>query len=441
MPQWKSPSWTKEIINLIQLNDDSIQTGIDFNTINWSTIKKAGFKLREQIAGFDKEYGHLLWYPNINYNKPAMHMFMRLWGKVDITWHSAFITNNNISKTPFYEEKNVEYDHMGELINGVSKELGWSGILPISGFNFNIYLGQLATVFSEQFKIKTKVTTPLNLSDIGLEYIFVLNPDLIDEAKKIKFVRITIDTGEVDEHLRPIYENQDIPLNQLVDKSGDLPIMLKKISFVLVSGKEIAFFDFKDIFEQAHESFWKIKQVTLPNGQTTYALSIRSNFGALAVNQTFEIDPTWTSPSAIQSDCGATDIGNLIDGNLGTSGSHFINTHMHYVVFDMGQNYSISRVRCYTDDEVQSHRIYVSEDTSFTDAEIVSTDYCFPDMQNNWTEKAFTAKTGRYIKFELYGTGWCNLVFTYWFSMDFFEFEAYCEAVVEAPPRSYGYIF
>jgi hypothetical protein len=440
MPQWKSPSWTKEIINLIQLNDDSIQTGIDFNSINWSTIKKAGFKLREQIVGFDKEYGHLLWYPNNNYNKPAMHMFMRLWGKVDITWHSAFITNNNILKTPFYEEKNIEYDHMGELINGVSKELGWSGVLTILGFDFNVYLGQLATVFSEQFKIKTKITTPLNLSDLGLEYIFVLNPVLIDEVKKIKSVRITIDTGEVDEHLRPIYESHYIPLNQLVDKTGDLPLMLKKISFVLASGKEIAFFDFKDIFEQAHESFWKIKQITLPSGQMTYALSIRSNFGALAANQTLEIDPTWTSPSAIQSDCGGTDIGKLIDGNTGTHAYHEISSHLHYVVFDMGQNYLISGVRCYVVDDVLTHRIYVSEDTSFSDTEIVSTDHCF-DGGSEWKEKTFTAKTGRYIKFEIYRTGQCFPSSQYfWFYGDFREFEAYCEAVA-AKPRSHGYIF
>lgn len=440
MPQWKSPSWTENITNLVQLNDNSIQTGINFDSINWSTIKKAGFKLREQTAGFDKEYGHLLWYPNNNYNKPAMHMFMRLWGKVDITWHSAFITNNNISKTPFYEEKNVEYDHMGELINGVSKELGWSGILPISGFNFNIYLGQLATVFSEQFKIKTKVTTPLNLSDIGLEYIFVLNHNLIDEVKKIKYVRITIDTGEVDEHLRPIYENQDIPLNQLVDRSGDLPIMLKKMSFVLVSGKEIAFFDFKDIFAQAQESFWEIKQIALPGGQITYALSIRSNFGALAADQTLEIDPTWTSPTAIQGDCGVTDVANLIDGDTSSSGFHFAN-HLHYVIFDLGQNYSVSGVRCYTDLIIQAHRIYVSEDTSFGAEEIVSTDHCFPDMGGDWAQTTFTSKIGRYIKFEIYRSGSCDTSTQVWGLNAFYEFAAYCTAVPSAHPRSHGYIF
>ena len=439
MPQWQSPAWTEKITNVVQLNDNSIQTNIDFNTLNWGTVKKAGFKLREQIAGFNKENGHLLWYPNNDYDKPVIHMFMRLWGKVDTTWHSAFITDDGISKTPFYEEKSIEYTHAGELITGISKELGWSGDLTILCLDFHVYLGQLATVFSEQFKVKTKVTTPLNLSDIGLEYIFVLNPDLTVVAKKIKYVRITIDTGEVDEHLQPIYEDHDISIKRAIDKSGDLPIMLKKISFILTSGKKIAFFDFTDIFEQAHESFWKIKQITLPNGQTSYALSIRSNFGALPINQTLEIDPTWTSPSAIHSDCGVTNIGNLIDGST-SSYAYCYTVHLHHVVFDMGQSYSISGVRCYTKDEVQSHHIYVSEDASFSEAEIVSTDHCFPNNYGTWEEKTFPTKTGRYIKLELYRTDGCATWNSSWNPQDFYEFEAYC-APAAAASRSQGYIF
>lgn len=440
MSKWQSPSWTEKIDNVIQLNDGSIQIGIDFNTIDWSTVKKAGFKLREQIAGFDKEYGHLLWYPNNNYDMPVMHMFMRLWGKVDITWHSAFITDNSISKIPFYEEKNIEYNHAGETVTGISKELGWSGSLSILGFDFLIYLGQAATVFSEQFQLKTKVTTPLNLNDVGLEYLFILSPEIVEVQKKIKYVRIMVDTGDVDEHLRPIYEHQDISFKKLVDKSGDLPIMLKKISFILTSGKEITFFDFEDIFKQAHESFWEIKHVTLPSGQTTYALSIRSNFGVLSMGQTLEIDPTWTAPSAIHSDCGATDTDKLIDGNT-TTFAFCVGMHLHYVVFDMGQSYSISGVRCFTNYIIQAHRIYVSEDTSFSEAEIVSTDHCFPDANKDWTEKTFSAKTGRYIKFELYRTRECTTSNYVWYGPDFYEFEAYCATPPSGTPQSHGYIF
>jgi hypothetical protein len=152
--------------------------------------------------------------------------------------------------------------------------------------------------------------------------------------------------------------------------------------------------------------------------------------------------PTWQSPTAIQADCGATDTAKLIDGDTsGSSVAYHYAMGLHYVVFDLGQNYSVTGVRCFTNAIIQSHHIYVSGDTSFTDGEIVFTDYCFPNMSNDWAEKTFTAKTGRYIKFELYRTGACTTSNWQWAISAFYEFEGYCASVSAGNPRSYGYLF
>jgi len=312
--RWVSPGWQKEIVNVVEYKNGDKETRVDFNTLAWGDVAKVGFRVLPGgfMTGFDAEYGQLLWYPtSAYYDKPVMYGFLRFWGKHDGEWYKKFL-NTSGSKTPYYEEET--YIH-NESKTGVRKELGWSSSFTIGSYVFPYYVGQRVDTLSPSSSIKTRVTTPVYLEDTALEYIFVVNPDLYF-WEKIKYARITLSIGTEEE---PAYDIRDIPINQLADESGDLPEMLKGVSFMLDDGREIAFFNFQDIWDQGISGHWKIDQVTLPNGQTSWALHIGEMFGPLGAEQTLDIDPGWLSPTGhVDPDSAWTDEVNAYDENTAT---------------------------------------------------------------------------------------------------------------------------
>lgn len=150
----------------------------------------------------------------------------------------------------------------------------------------------------------------------------------------------------------------------------------------------------------------------------------------------FLIDPDWTTPSAIQAECGLTNPDYMIDDDTGTDPSHLAN-EMHYFVFDMGDVYSVSGVRFFTNDEVPLEGVYVSEDTTFSEDErVIADETCIPDLNDGWANETFTAKDGRYINVSYYRTGSCSYSAWPHFGNDWFEFDAYIEAVTTTAPTT-----
>jgi hypothetical protein len=139
-------------------------------------------------------------------------------------------------------------------------------------------------------------------------------------------------------------------------------------------------------------------------------------------------DAEWTKPTAVHSKCGedlplypAT---KFIDNNTGTLWAHDIN-HLHWIILDLEQTYSVSGVRIYVQSSTKSKwtsvDVYVSDDPANMGA-AVATGLDFTTL-NSWNERTFTAKNGRYVKLDGIDTqDGGNRLYGY-------EFDAYCAAV------------
>lgn len=301
--RWVSPAWSNDIVNVVEWKNGSKSKYVDFNNVAWGQVGKAGLMLSRDVggvlAGFESHYGSLLLFP-LGYDKPPIHLFLKFYVLKGENWYSQFVTTDATAKTPKYSESVIQYNHSGEIMEGVQKRLGYDETVSYLSKDFSVYVGLEVHQFSEAFHVKTNVTTPVDADNTGIEYIFALNPDLVDEAKKIKWVRTykpNYDevTGELVNCTVVDYE-----LNRLIDNSGKLPDLVRKVGFVTRNNVTIQLFDFEDVWSSGLETFWKIQEVTLPNGLTTYVLRLRTNFGTLNSGETLVIDPSWVSPTGFE---------------------------------------------------------------------------------------------------------------------------------------------
>ena len=291
---WVSSGYSEDVINVAEFNNGTRKKNVDFNTIKWQDVSKVGLMLPREnnksyspTCGFETNYGSLLLYP-LGYNKAPVHLFLKLHIKKGINWYEKFITSLATTKIPRYTE---------QVIEGIEKELGYYETITELGYNFSVYLGIKANQFSENFQIKTNITTPLDIDNIAIEYIFALNPNLVEQAKKVKWIRTyRKHYNETTGYLINITKI-DYELNQFIDNSGILPDFVKTIEFVTENDKEIQLFNFEDVWNMSKTTFWKIEQIELPNMQTTYVLHIGSTFGNLSANEKLIIDPSWVSPT------------------------------------------------------------------------------------------------------------------------------------------------
>lgn len=138
----------------------------------------------------------------------------------------------------------------------------------------------------------------------------------------------------------------------------------------------------------------------------------------------------WTTPTSVHSKCGEESplypAIKFIDNDIGENSywGHEVN-HLHWIILDLEQTYSVSGVRVYVRDIARSKwtsvDVYVSNDPGSMGA-AVATDLDFTTI-DSWNEHAFTAKNGRYVKLDGIDTlDGGNRLRGY-------EFDAYCAAV------------
>lgn len=111
----------------------------------------------------------------------------------------------------------------------------------------------------------------------------------------------------------------------------------------------------------------------------------------------------WVTPTAIHSDCGHSGdsvSSLLIDNDLGTYWQHD-GAEEHWVIFDMGETYTVKKVRCYHLGYVhwvELGEIYVSDNPEDWGESLgASTGNWYTDA-TGWEEIDITDKDGRYIK-------------------------------------------
>lgn len=136
----------------------------------------------------------------------------------------------------------------------------------------------------------------------------------------------------------------------------------------------------------------------------------------------------WTTPTSIHSKCGellplhpAT---KFIDDNINVYWGHDTN-HLHWIILDLEQTYSVSGVRTYVQSSSRSKwesvDVYVSDDPASMGV-AVATDLDFT-VALSWNEHTFTAKNGRYVKLD--GIDTQDVADR----LSGYEFDAYCAAV------------
>jgi hypothetical protein len=135
----------------------------------------------------------------------------------------------------------------------------------------------------------------------------------------------------------------------------------------------------------------------------------------------------WATPTSIHSKCGedlplypAT---KFINNNISNYWRHEIN-HLHWIILDMEQSYSVSGVRIYVQTDTRSKAtsvdVYVSDNPSSMGAAVATgLDFTTPA---SWNEHTFTAKNGRYVKLEGIDSEHAS---GYYYG---YEFDAYCAA-------------
>lgn len=104
-PQSNNSSTVSSLIqdlNLIVLyQNGSYFEDVNWEDIQWSQVDKAGIK-RSDIgrAGFESEYGSVLWYP-LDFSTPVMYVYQRFWGKRSSQPWDKFYITQDVCKTPF----------------------------------------------------------------------------------------------------------------------------------------------------------------------------------------------------------------------------------------------------------------------------------------------------------------------------------------------------
>ena len=145
----------------------------------------------------------------------------------------------------------------------------------------------------------------------------------------------------------------------------------------------------------------------------------------------------WTTPTAVHSKCGedgSFPATNAKDDNTSTYWLH-IATCYHWIIFDMNQTYSVTKIRLYQNTTPSEKwgvasgiDVYVSDDP----ADWGSAVWTGVLGGNYWQETGTFQKNGRYVKLVSKSNA---------MTQEMHEFDAYCGDVLVAKPRTYGYIF
>jgi len=254
-----------------------------WENIEWANVNRVGIRNDYGIGGFEKGYGSILWYPDSLiddkiYSQPLWFIFIRFWAKTGDIWYKNYITIET-QRTPIFNEIEPSRGNFdGEW------EIGWNGTVIYNTLEFPVYVGLRVNRDSSLMKIKTNVTTPIDLQDHAIEYQLYLNPYWVDKAEKnVKWVRV--------HYVNDTHKDFDVA--QAMSWDGVIPEMVYSLSFLDESKNvEINTFDFADVFDTTGTRLAKIEEVTLPNEQTTYVIKIGATYGTLEASGMFTIDPS-----------------------------------------------------------------------------------------------------------------------------------------------------
>ena len=269
---------------VVRKTDDTILNDVNWDDIVWSEVKEIGLKGSHHIIGFHKNLGCITWYPRIpyTYDKPLFYIYQKAWGKISGTWHRFYITDSNISKTPYHQTNdNIAPDE---------RKMGWTGTVTYGGNDFDVDVAILAEPLGLPQSLKTKITTPIDLEDSGIEYQFYLNPDFVSDIQKnIKWIRV-FTTWDLDNPENNVYTDYNITQLMEITNIPSLDTYIFEF-YNNDKSKRLGHFDFNNIFMDSNNRLIKIEEVTLPNNETTYCMRIGASFGALSSGETLEVDP------------------------------------------------------------------------------------------------------------------------------------------------------
>jgi len=235
----------------------SLNTNATWNEIRWVDVDRVGVHNQFGVGGFELDYGSVVWYPcseidNKTYTKPLWFVFIQFWAK-RIVWYKDYITKATLAKIPVFREiKPCSGNDTGEW------EIGWNGTVIYGSYSFPVYVGLSVRRDSPYMKIKTNVTTPVDLSDHAIEYQLYLNPYWKTYAEKnVEFVRVSFLNGTF----------TDYNISQAMDKTYDVPNIVYSFTFLnAYKNVTVNTFDFSDVFQTNGTKLAKIEQVALPNG-------------------------------------------------------------------------------------------------------------------------------------------------------------------------------
>jgi hypothetical protein len=276
----------------------TLDKNANWNAVLWGQVDRIGVHNQLAISGFDATHGSIIWYSldaqGIAYDIPIWFTFERFWGKVGGIWYKDYLTQSGIAKTPYIDK-----------ISDMKWEMGWTGTLVFGSYSFPFYVGVQQKRDSNLVKLKTNVTTPINLDNYAIEYQLYLNPALAGDAQKnVKWVRVYWDNASYNDY----NILQALNLTNYVNSFN-----VNSFSFLNNDKSiEISTFDFTDVFVNATTRMVEIKSVTLPNGANTYVVNVGCIFGALNAGETFVIDPTWFGTQTVGGT--SVDVPNRITG-------------------------------------------------------------------------------------------------------------------------------
>ncbi|MEM5790521.1 MAG: discoidin domain-containing protein [Candidatus Aenigmatarchaeota archaeon] len=144
---------------------------------------------------------------------------------------------------------------------------------------------------------------------------------------------------------------------------------------------------------------------------------------------------SYITPKSVVSFCGESPpfyANETIDGNIYTSWEE-LESHEHWIVYDLGVEANISKIRLYTHPPSEYtypcsiNTIYVSNDLNNLGDSLGSC--ILTGSGTDWRECSFTSKVGRYIKITFNTTDFYGKCGNYWLS-GFLEFQAYTSGLV-----------
>ena len=110
--------------------------------------------------------------------------FQKFRAQINNQWHETYITP--VSKTPYFF---IDDDH--------GWRLGYTADISFLGYQFPANVGTSIDPNSENMKLKTNITTPIDLQNTGIEYQLYLNPAYKEMLLyDIKYVRVFYETED-----------------------------------------------------------------------------------------------------------------------------------------------------------------------------------------------------------------------------------------------------